>query len=148
MNYCGNLEIDRCHHLIRHLDNSHLYTQLMKIFRHLQSDKTSSDDNGFLHFLTAGPRFVSATFRRVKIPSVRIPSQGGSTGSAPGDNTNLSNDSRYVFPVAQSFITTCLFSGSIAFTSDFIRTSILKRALKLSGVCTNKRSLSSITPPI
>ena len=57
MNYCGNLEIDRCHHLIRHLDNSHLYTQLMKIFRHLQSDKTSSDDNGFLHFLTAGPRF-------------------------------------------------------------------------------------------
>ena len=93
-------------------------------------------------------RSVSATFRRVKIPSVRIPSQGGSTGSAPGDNTNLSNDSRYVFPVAQSFITTCLFSGSIAFTSDFIRTSILKRALKLSGVCTNKRSLSSITPPI
>ena len=41
-----------------------------------------------------------------------------------------------------------LFSGSIAFTSDFIRTSILKRALKLTGVCTNKRSLSSITPPI
>ena len=39
-------EVDGCHHLWRHLDNRHLRSGMCKVLCHLESDESTSDDDG------------------------------------------------------------------------------------------------------
>ena len=68
-------------------------------------------------------------------------------GEAPGDKTKASYFSRYLFRDRRSSISISLFSLSIEVTSEFRRTSILKRFLNKPGVATRSDSSFFITSP-
>ena len=90
---------------------------------------------------------VSSTLRSVNIPSEPMPGRGGRTGDAPGERRRRSYRSVYSLPAV--VLTLTVFACvSMAVTSLFTLTSILKRLPKASGVCTKSRSRSVITPPM
>ena len=45
-------EIYRSHHLVGHFHHGYLYPCMMQVLGHLQSDETTSYDDGFLHLMT------------------------------------------------------------------------------------------------
>lgn len=85
---------------------------------------------------------------RIQILSGLSEGDLGRMGEAPGERTKLSYRSAYSSPVFRSFTVTVLFFVSMATASLNMRTSILKRVLKLSGVCSVRFDFSAISPPI
>lgn len=93
-------------------------------------------------------RSISGMLRSEWVSGLSRPGIGGTIGPAPGLSSRKSYDSTYSDSSNRFLIVTVLSCRLIDTTSFITRTSTLKRAKKLSGVCSSNLLRSWISPPM
>ena len=81
------------------------------------------------------------------MPGKSAPGSGGRSGAAPVASTSASYGSTVRAPVWRFLTSIAWAAGSMRATSCQVRTSTRKKSRNRSGVATNNRRRSAITPP-